>query len=351
MQATLEHGEDWDRFLRGTPEGHFQQSSAWARVKRAEGWTAVRRVVGGSQTPEAGFQLLYKRSRLGRIGYVSKGPVTAKAAPPDAALRCLRLMIQTADELGIRAIVTQPPDGSALTRTDLVRLGFFPHPLPSIIDATAIVPLHEGPEAVLAAMESNSRRKWRAATKRGVTFRWGKRTDLRAFFDLMCVSARRQGSSPNPPRLALLEELWDALSPEVSLAIAEHEGVMNAAALLVGFGSRLSVWKVGWSGTNPELFGSCLVNVEALLWGARNRYKVGDFVAIDPTIAEALLAGRPLSERQNHSKDKFHLELGAHPQKLPAAQLRVVNPLLRQTLSLALSFPVLRQRLLARVGG
>ena len=65
----------WDAFLLGTPLGQFQQSSAWARVKRLEGWRATRFMVTAGERIVTGFQILWK-TRFGlRFGYVSKGPV------------------------------------------------------------------------------------------------------------------------------------------------------------------------------------------------------------------------------------------------------------------------------------
>src|SRR5689334_11430067 len=72
---------DWDTFLQRSPLGQFQQSSIWAQAKASEGWSPVRILLTVGQNLVGGFQLLWKRSRLGRIGYVSKGPVVTPGHP------------------------------------------------------------------------------------------------------------------------------------------------------------------------------------------------------------------------------------------------------------------------------
>src|SRR5262245_61106752 len=64
-----------DEFLRSTPLGHFQQTSLWSQVKATEGWHILREMmlIGGEIV--GGFQILYRPSRFGRVGYLSKGPV------------------------------------------------------------------------------------------------------------------------------------------------------------------------------------------------------------------------------------------------------------------------------------
>src|SRR5256885_1684080 len=63
----------WDTFLQATASGHFQQSSLWALVKAAEGWRPVRLVITADDTAMGGFQILVRRTRLGKVGYIYKG--------------------------------------------------------------------------------------------------------------------------------------------------------------------------------------------------------------------------------------------------------------------------------------
>lgn len=339
----------WDRFLEATPEGQFQQASGWAKVKARDGWSVERRLHGPEAAPIGGFQLLWKRSRLGRIGYVSKGPVVA-ADRPEAGPELVDRLIATAREIGLRALVVQPPDDTRLAPGELDRRGFLPYALPSVIRTTAVLPLADGPEAVARRMDRQARREWRVAEKRGVRFRWGGREDLSVFFEMMCESARRQQSSPNPARLDLLEALWDELAGRAFLGLAEHEGKIVAGLLLVGFGRRLNFWKKGWRSEDPKLFANCLLNAEALVWGAHGAYDFADFAAMAPEVAETLLAGKRLNDEQNRGRDRFNLRLGAGPRKLPPAQLLAPSAPIRALLRYATKLPPLRRALFARMG-
>jgi hypothetical protein len=274
----------------------------------------------------------------------------AAADHPEAGPELVDHLLTTAKEIGLRALVVQPPDDTRLPPGELDRRGFLPYALPSVIRTTAVLPLADGPEAVARRMDRQARREWRVAEKRGVRFRWGRREDLPVFFEMMCESARRQQSSPNPARLELLEALWDELAGRTFLGLAEHENKVVAGLLLVGFGPRLTLWKKGWRSDDPKLFANCLLNAESLVWGAQNAYAFADFVGMAPEVAETLLAGKRLSDEQNRGRDRFNLRLGAEPRKLPPAQLFAPSPAIRTLLRCATMLPPVRRALLTRMG-
>ena len=66
---------DWDRFVAESDPGSYLQTSAWARVKAVNGWTAHR--VGDAD--RAGAQILVRRPRPMPWGfaYAPRGPVAA----------------------------------------------------------------------------------------------------------------------------------------------------------------------------------------------------------------------------------------------------------------------------------
>src|SRR5579863_7646085 len=73
--ATKSTAADWDGYLRGSGQGQFQQSSIWAEVKQSDGWHAVRVVLEQEGITIGGFQLLWRHTRFGRMGFLNKGPV------------------------------------------------------------------------------------------------------------------------------------------------------------------------------------------------------------------------------------------------------------------------------------
>ncbi|MET0772164.1 MAG: hypothetical protein ABWZ82_03690, partial [Candidatus Limnocylindrales bacterium] len=62
----------WDRFVAGSAQPSYLQTSAWATIKAPNGWRSTRRTTDG-----LGTQLLMARRRgvPWGIGYAPRGPV------------------------------------------------------------------------------------------------------------------------------------------------------------------------------------------------------------------------------------------------------------------------------------
>jgi len=338
----------WDEFLASSARGQFQQTSGWAQVKAREGWSAVREYLDPIGPRSGGFQLLWKQSRLARIGYVSKGPVLPEETEA-ARNAAIGRVIAEARRLRLAAIVLQPPDNSLISTEVLVRHGFFVEPVGSVIRATGIFSLEGGADGVVSRLSRKARQDWRRACRQGVTLKWGTRNDLTLFFRLMCESARRQQQVPNPGRVDLLEALWDVFPNRVSLAFAEHAGCRLAGLLMIREEDRIVFWKKGWNSEQPHLFVNAFLETECLIWASALGLGSADVVSMSPAIAAKVLANEELSDEQGRSRDVFHLRLGARPKLLPPAQLLVVNPAFRRAVYAGLRWPRLRMALERRV--
>lgn len=66
----------WDAFVEAAPTGAYPQLSAWAEVKRSNGWRASR-IVASAGGATVGMQLLVRdlRPLPWRIGYAPRGPL------------------------------------------------------------------------------------------------------------------------------------------------------------------------------------------------------------------------------------------------------------------------------------
>jgi len=334
LTAASDHRADeaWDHFLQQSPLGQFQQPRRWAAVKSLDGWKRELILLDPNQLEAGGLQLLWRSTRIGRIGYVSKGPVLAQEDQGSINLS-LDALHATARSLRLRALILQPPDQSQISAEDLGRHHFSDHSVPSVIHSTATIPLCGDRESVLTRMSRQVRWEVRAALRRGAMVRRGDRTDLPHFFELMCESSRRQKARPNPSRVESLETLWDRFNPKVFLnftRVANHD---VAGLLMIGHGRRLTIWKKGWNSEATQFHASCLLMVETLVWASENGYSSVDLVAIDPGIARTVLSGVALSGPQLKSRDLFHLRLGAQPKLLPPARVLILNPRLRKVWS------------------
>ena len=78
--STVEKSIDWDEFLCSCPKGEYQQSSSWAQFKRMDGWQTCRVIARKAGAIAGGFQLLWKKRKGCKVGYVSRGPVVDENA-------------------------------------------------------------------------------------------------------------------------------------------------------------------------------------------------------------------------------------------------------------------------------
>lgn len=318
----------WDDFLRSLPLGQYQQSGLWAQFKAGEGWQHHRVVVTGDAGIIGGFQLLWRKKGPARIGYVSKGPV----ADPDVAglAAVLNILLgKAAQKLGLHALIVQLPDECPEPAEDAP--GFVRSNPMDVIEATYLVDVGEGMEAVRKRMHRNVRQCVRKAREQGVGVRTGGEEDLPLFFELMSATCRRQGTSPNPGSLESLRRLWRLFAriDGVELAFAGRDGRDIAGRMNLVFGHRVTQWKKGWDGSNPNWHPNELLADHALEWAHAHGHRLCDFSAINRFTAEHLLAGRPQDDRIARSRDMFNLRLGGYPRLLPRARVLLPNPLLR----------------------
>jgi hypothetical protein len=322
----------WDAFLEASPGGEFQQSSMWARAKAGDGWKVERVVLreDHGNAIRGGFQILWRKSRAGRIGYVSRGPVLATEASESGTLLVDELK-KAADRLKLVALITQCPAGGEILDSQLSQSGFLPNRIRSIVTATWVTPLAGGIDQVMAGMARETQKKLRQSVRRGVTVREGSADDLGIFFKLMIKTCQRQGVAPNPGSLEALQRVWDAFHPggHIRVGIAFQAGRPVATQLALRFGGRISFWK---KGSDPEYLNLHPVEplyLDALDWGCREGDLIADFGSLKQATAETLLAGDLLTEEMKRSRDFYNMRFGGHPVLLPEARIYIRNGLLR----------------------
>jgi hypothetical protein len=320
----------WDEFLMKTPMGQFQQSSMWAQVKEVDGWECLRVVATLKDQIAGGFQILWRNTCLGRIGYASKGPL---AVPETQSLieRLVVLMCNQARKDKILALIVQPPDDSQITSDILGHYHFIQSNPKGVIETTLLVDISNGIEAFDRGMNRKTRRNVRLANHSGVTIREGAEEDIGLFFNLMIATCKRQGVKPNPPTEKTLRQLWLTFSKRNCLRVtfAEYNQEVIAGSLNIVFGKKVNLWKKGWNFKYRDHYPNDLLYYEILHWACSNNFNHCDFIAFDRSIADALQKGAPLSEAQEKSRHIFNLRFGGMPKILPAARIWIANPLLR----------------------
>jgi len=320
----------WDGFLESTPFGQFQQGSAWAQYKQSQNWCVFRVVLTVDDRVVGGFQILWKPTRFGRIGYASKGPVL-QAEDPDLVAFIVRLLQVQAAKLRLQALVVQPPDFSVLTAEQLRRARFRGAEIMNVIDASWMIDLSGESAGSVASFSQNARNHIRRAERVGTFVREGGGHEAADFFRLMASTCEHQGVAPNPPTPEAVQALWTAMSRRgnARLTFAECDGQLTTGLLCVLFGSRCSLFKVGWNRNHANWYPNELQTCEALAWAKSNGFLLADWVGISRRAAKAALENRNFEDAGIRSADVFKAKFGGGPVLLPAASVWMSNPLLR----------------------
>ncbi len=338
--STEVQDDAWDTFLSETPLGQFQQSGMWARTKSEEGWNPTRVVLKVDGRIVGGFQILSGRTRLGPVGYISKGPVALEDVP-EWGDYLVRLAQEVAAKRKLLAMIVQPPDRARIVPGCLDRSRFLANHLVEVIESTLIVNLQGSFEEVEQRMARDTRRKVRQSLRRGSVVREGDSGDLPLFFKLMAATCERQGVKPNPPNEAALVQLWESFHRRgcvrLTLACVEGEAVSGQLTLL--FGKMIIIWKKGWGGQHGNRHPNDLLTHESFEWACAKGYHFADFAGLKKPIAKAILEGRELSMEQRNGRDAFNLSFGGGPVLLPEARVWLPRPLFRQAYRLAFSLP------------
>ncbi|MBI3521704.1 MAG: peptidoglycan bridge formation glycyltransferase FemA/FemB family protein [Chloroflexi bacterium] len=170
------------------PGGHVMQSTAWARIREAQGWRATYL----DAAPHGLALVLWRPLPLGRrMAYVPRGPIFRGGRDELAAmLERLAELLRREPALFMRV----DPEVGEDVRDVLVSNGWRRAPDIQPVLATLELDLTPTEDALLAGLEKDTRWSVRQAEKRGIAMREGTSdADLRAFFDIYSVTGRRAG--------------------------------------------------------------------------------------------------------------------------------------------------------------
>ena len=298
--------------------GPLPAITAGGPSRAGEGWCPQRVMVTADGEIVGGFQLLSRRSRLGTIGYISKGPVLT-VDDPVVAKAVLDAIIATAEKNHLRVVIVQGPDESKIEPQKFAQRDFAPNHLMGLIAATLLIDISCPMGEVTSRFRRTTRKQINRAQKSGIRIREGTEADLGTFFNLMVETCKRQSTSPSPASEVALRNLWNAFYPQnrVRLALAEYQSVAVAGVLFLCFGDRVTAWKKGWSGSHGHAWPNQMLMFEGIQWSHARGYKLFDCAGINRTLAASLLAAEELTDEQKSGRDFFLLGYGGRPVLLP----------------------------------
>lgn len=249
----------WDEDAARSSWGHTLQSSAWARIRERQGWRPEF-VRIGDRSPLA--LVLWRDALPGRpIGYAPRGPIVA---PGDARglAAALGRLADLARERSAIFLKVDPELAPGFASPALRDAGFRRAGDIQPVLATLQLDLTPDEDALMAALEKDTRWSVRQGAKRGVGLREARdEAGLRAFYDLYTETGGRAGFITRT--WPYYRDTWRTLieSDLATLRLAEIEGVAVAGALVWRCGDR-ALYQTG--ATNEA--GRKTYAAYALLW-------------------------------------------------------------------------------------
>ncbi len=258
----------WEQAVAAAQGGHILQSWAWGELKARFGWRVQRLAVG-----EASAQVLFRPLPvgLGTIAYVSKGPVVdfRRTESVQALLEGIGSLArqQHAILLKIEPDLEHDPEVAG----QLQALGFRPSPQEVQPRRTLLVDLNAEPEELLGRMKSKTRYNIRLAERRGVSIRAGDEADLPAFYQLMELTAERDGFGIHTQAYYETAHRLFVPSGHGCLLLAEYEGQLLAGLVVFAMcgnaGGGTACYMYGASSDeHRNHMPTYLLQWEAMLW-------------------------------------------------------------------------------------
>jgi lipid II:glycine glycyltransferase (peptidoglycan interpeptide bridge formation enzyme) len=256
-EATAADRSDWHSFLADHPAGDPLQAWAWAEVTAVGGERPVRLIARDASGEVRGIaQVLVRPTSFGRtVLYVPHGPVwdwhdPAGPAALDGLLEAIRRTGRR--ERGIVAKVDPRAAGvesgelagmfsADRIEAELEQRGLRPARVDLQARTTRVLDLRDGPDALLASFDKDTRNLVRRSVREGVTARVFRGTDhdaYRTFAELLAATSARGGFHSRSAQA--LDQLAEAFVPSGAayLVLAELDGRPIAGCLALVTGSR-----------------------------------------------------------------------------------------------------------------
>ena len=258
--------EAWDAFVADSAQPSHLQTTAWAKIKRANGWRA-QRVVAQVGDGAVGAQMLIRRAGglPWGLGYVARGPVGAEL--DRAALAAFTERVRAAGRAERLAWVRIEPEleAGAGHEETLASLGWrrAPHVQP---ESTQIIDLARPTEEVWKGVHRKARQSVNKSRRFGVRVVDADGSRLADFYRIHAAMAERAKIIPRAERT--YREMWDALAPRsmARLLFAEkaESGEAVATLFLVSCGGRVVDLYGGTTGQGDRRRANYVLKWEAI---------------------------------------------------------------------------------------
>ncbi|OFY58462.1 MAG: hypothetical protein A2Y87_12305, partial [Bacteroidetes bacterium RBG_13_46_8] len=292
----------WDDFVGSLPDGHYEQSTCWARVREADGWQSIRLRVERNGKICAGAQILFRKIPwIGKVGYIPYGP----CIPAGSDELTNEFVAEVKKKAGLEhwgyVVMNLPAFGHPMVPI-LKKNGFSPAmkelPPNVLISSTLLIDLSKDLDDIFAGLKSKIRQNIRFGMREGLQMREGAREDIDIFFRLMLITCERRKAQPLYPDVGSFYRFWDSFYAKgrVRLFFIDFQQEPVCSAFCFSFGKVLFLYQFGWSGEHAHLQPSKVLYWKTIEWAKTHGFRYCDFVSVDTEVAKAIEGGLPMTE-------------------------------------------------------
>lgn len=244
---------EWDKFV-ASKGGHLLQTSAWGKLKSAQGWESDKIAIGYADRIVAGALLLFRRLPWPasyfplKLGYIPCGPLVNWFDVETARQLLEQIDIVARQKHAVFLKIEPDEIQDDAIGTCLIGLGLRPSPQTVQPPNTIVIDI-KGDSEMLARMNQGTRRKIRTAEKQDVTIREGTRDDMPVFGQLITITGERDGFGVH--NIGYYEMAFDLFFPDrAALFIAYYAEQPLGAIMVFAFGQR--AWYLYGASANQE---------------------------------------------------------------------------------------------------
>jgi len=252
---------EWDSFVASHPQGHILQTPAWAELKCAFGWTAIRIGIKEKGNVVAGAQILFRSLPLGiaTIAYIPKGPIVDWENESLVKFLFENIDQVCRDRNAIFVKLEPVPTSNFKLPTSN-----FQKSKPIQPQRTLIIDLRPSEDEILASMKQKTRYNIRLAEKKGVAV--NPSDDLDTFNKLMQVTGERDQFGVHSS--AYYRKAYELFRPlnRAQIFTAYYNDQPLATLMLFRLGERAWYFYGGSSNEERNRMPTYLLQWEAMRW-------------------------------------------------------------------------------------
>ena len=342
--STSTHDTEWDDFILEIKDGHYTQTSLWSEIKCVQGWSPLRIVFKDSKGIVAGAQILSRKLPIiGKVGYISKGPVLRsyeKAFVQDT----IKSLFNICRKQGFFYLCIQPSnEGGALV--DYFKMKGLQRSLQGDLEkpGTLVLDLTRDVVGIRAQIKPKRRRSLSYAEKHGCKFREGTREDLSTFFKLHMNTGER--SEFDIQSEAFFNKLWDEFAPRgyLHLFLLEFNEQPITAELAITYKDTFEGYRLGWSGQHNDKHPNECMMWNTILWAKEHGCSKYDLGGIETKAAKAVLQGDPKPTEIKGTYTEYKLRFTEQVVLYPESYEKLFNKPLSFINSIIHSVPIAKK--------